>query len=57
MRMAKWVNNINKFQTLLPKLIANPANKEHTEVFRVLGDFGYVSATTCRISASTRCWA
>lgn len=43
MRMAKWVNNINKFQTLLPKLIANPANTKNTiEVFRVLGDFGYV---------------
>lgn len=41
MRLAKWVGNVNKIQSLLPKLSSFNA-KVIVELLRVIGDFGYI---------------
>jgi hypothetical protein len=42
MRLAKWVGNVSKLQALVPKLATGFNVKTLVEVFRVLGDFGYI---------------
>lgn len=41
MRLVKWVGNVQKLQTLLPK-VASLKPKTLVEVVRVAGDFGYI---------------
>lgn len=43
MRLGKWVGNVSKLQSLVPKLASGGLNvKTLVEVLRVLGDFGYI---------------